>query len=55
MPKKNSGYTAISVTWPTVEQVRAFQILAISKTGKMLNQSETIQLAITMAAKQLES
>lgn len=52
MPKKNSGYTTISVTLPTADEVRAFQILAIVKAGKMLNQSEAIQLAIKLASEQ---
>ncbi len=52
--RRNSGYTVMSLTKPTAEQVRAFQILAIAKMGKMLTLSQAVQLATKLAAERLQ-
>lgn len=44
-----SGYVNISLKADTVEQIKAFQIVAITKTQEMFTLSESINFAIELA------
>lgn len=52
MPK-HPNYTAISIHRETAEKIKAFQVLAIAKTGRMMTVSEAIEYALATAAEQL--
>lgn len=54
MPDPRFGYTAVSVKRELLPVIREFQVLAISRVGRMLNQSEAIALALELATKELK-
>ena len=49
----HKDWKAVALKKTTHDAIKAFQILAISKTGKMLTQSEAVDFALQLATEKL--